>query len=103
MENDIDVSGVQLSSIGDPGTPYTGKFSGDGHTIGHIDMTEDKQTYSSGLFGTIGYSKTLNSEKESGKVMLLAANGAIVPVTLQEEFAEICLWVKFMAAPLLER
>lgn len=78
LENDIDVRGVQLSSIGDPGTPYTGKFSGDGHTIGHIDMTEDKQTYSSGLFGTIGYSKTLNSEKESGKVMLLAANGAIV-------------------------
>ena len=78
LENDIDVSGVQLSSIGDPGTPYTGKFSGDGHTIGHNDMTEDKQTYSSGLFGTIGYSKTLNSEKESGKVMLLAANGAIV-------------------------
>lgn len=78
LANDIDVSGVQLSSIGDPGTPYTGKFSGDGHTIGHVDMTEDKQTYSSGLFGTIGYSKTLNSEKESGKVMLLAANGAIV-------------------------
>ena len=78
LKNNIDVSGVQLSSIGDPGTPYTGKFSGDGHTIGHIDMTEDKQTYSSGLFGTIGYSKTLNSEKESGKVMLLAANGAIV-------------------------
>lgn len=78
LGNDIDVSGVQLSSIGDPGTPYTGKFSGDGHTISHIDMTEDKQTYSSGLFGTIGYSKTLNSEKESGKVMLLAANGAIV-------------------------
>lgn len=78
LGNDIDVSGVQLSSIGDPGTPYTGKFSGDGHTIGHIDMTEDKQTYSSGLFGTIGYSKTLNSEKESGKVMLLAVNGAIV-------------------------
>lgn len=77
LGNDIDVSGVQLSSIGDPGTPYTGKFSGDGHTIGHIDMTEDKQTYSSGLFGTIGYSKTLNSEKESGKVMLLAANGVI--------------------------
>ena len=78
LGNDIDVSGVQLSSIGDPGTPYTGKFSGGRHTIGHIDMTEDKQTYSSGLFGTIGYSKTLNSEKESGKVMLLAANGAIV-------------------------
>jgi len=78
LGNDIDVSGVQRSSIGDPGTPYTGKFSGDGHTIGHVDMTEDKQTYSSGLFGTIGYSKTLNSEKESGKVMLLAANGAIV-------------------------
>ena len=78
LKNNIDVNGEQLSSIGDPGTPYTGKFSGDGHTIGHIDMTEDKQTYSSGLFGTIGYSKTLNSEKESGKVMLLAANGAIV-------------------------
>lgn len=78
LGNDIDVNDVKLSSIGDPGTPYTGKFSGDGHTIGHIDMTEDKQTYSSGLFGTIGYSKTLNSEKESGKVMLLAANGAIV-------------------------
>lgn len=78
LGNDIDLSGVELSSIGDPEIPYIGKFSGDGHTIGHIDMTEDKQTYSSGLFGTIGYSKTLNSEKESGKVMLLAANGAIV-------------------------
>lgn len=87
LGNDIDVSGVQLSSIGDPGTPYTGKFSGDGHTIGHIDMTEDKQTYSSGLFGTIGYSKTLNSEKESGKVMLLAANGAIVSSDIA---GEIC-------------
>ena len=78
LKNNIDVSRVELRSIGYPGTLYIGKFSGDGHTIGHIDMTEDKQTYSSGLFGTIGYSKTLNSEKESGKVMLLAANGAIV-------------------------
>lgn len=78
LGNDIDVNDVKLSSIGDPEIPYIGKFSGDGHTISHIDMTEDKQTYSSGLFGTIGYSKTLNSEKESGKVMLLAANGAIV-------------------------
>ena len=40
LGNDIDVSGVQLSSIGDPGIPYTGKFSGDGHTISHVDMTK---------------------------------------------------------------
>ena len=78
LGNDIDVNGVNLSSIGDPEIPYTGKFSGDGHTISHIDMTEDKHTDSSGLFGTIGYSGTLNSEKENGKVMLLAANGDIV-------------------------
>lgn len=78
LENDIDVSGVKLSSIGDPEIPYIGKFSGDGHTISHIDMTEDKHTDSSGLFGTIGYSGTLNNEKENGKVMLLAANGDIV-------------------------
>lgn len=78
LVNDIDVNGVGLSSIGDPEIPYTGKFSGDGHTISHIDMTEDKHTYSSGLFGAIGYRGTQNSEKENGKVMLLAANGDIV-------------------------
>lgn len=71
LGNDIDVSGVQLSSIGDPGTPYTGKFSGDGHTIGHVNMTGDCL----GLFGGIG---NINGQiAESGKVMLLAANGVI--------------------------
>ena len=75
LANDIDVSGVQLSSIGDPGTPYTGKFSGDGHTISHVDMTKENDVYSSGLFAQIGY--TQNQLSESGKVMLLAANGVI--------------------------
>lgn len=73
LGNDIDVSGVQLSSIGDPGTPYTGKFSGDGHTISHVDMTKEDGVYSSGLFAQIG-----NSSGKSGKVILLAANGDIV-------------------------
>lgn len=40
LENDIDVSGVKLTSIGNPGTAYTGKFSGDGHTISHINLQE---------------------------------------------------------------
>lgn len=72
LKNNIDVSGVQLSSIGDPGTPYTGKFSGDGHTIGHVNMTGNCL----GLFGEIG---NINGQiAESGKVMLLAANGDIV-------------------------
>ena len=75
LGNDIDVSGVQLSSIGDPGIPYTGKFSGDGHTISHVDMTKENDVYSSGLFAQIGY--TQNQLSESGKVMLLAANGVI--------------------------
>ncbi len=71
LGNDIDVSGVQLSSIGDPGTPYTGKFSGDGHTIGHVNMAGNCL----GLFGGIG---NINGQiAESGKVMLLAANGVI--------------------------
>lgn len=71
LANDIDVSGVQLSSIGDPETPYTGKFSGDGHTIGHVNMAGDCL----GLFGGIG---NINGPiAESGKVMLLAANGVI--------------------------
>ena len=74
LGNDIDVSGVQLSSIGDPGTPYTGKFSGDGHTISHVDMTKENDVYSSGLFAQIGDQPS----KKSGKVMLLAANGDIV-------------------------
>ena len=73
LGNDIDVSGVQLSSIGNPGTAYTGKFSGDGHTISHVDMTKENAVYSSGLFAQIG-----NSSGKSGKVMLLAANGDIV-------------------------
>ena len=40
LGNDIDLSGVELSSIGDPEIPYIGKFSGDGHTISHVDMTK---------------------------------------------------------------
>lgn len=75
LKNNIDVSGVELRSIGDPGTPYIGKFSGDGHTISHVDMTKENDVYSSGLFAQIGY--TQNQLSESGKVMLLAANGVI--------------------------
>lgn len=74
LKNNIDVSRVELRSIGDPGTPYTGKFSGDGHTISHVDMTKEDGVYSSGLFAQIG-----NSSGKSGKViLLLAANGDIV-------------------------
>ena len=73
LENDIDVSGVKLTSIGNPVTAYTGKFSGDGHTISHVDMTKEEGVDSSGLFAQIG-----NSSGKSGKVMLLAANGDIV-------------------------
>lgn len=75
LKNDIDVSGVELRSIGNPGTPYIGKFSGDGHTISYVDMTKENDVYSSGLFAQIGY--TQNQLSESGKVMLLAANGVI--------------------------
>ena len=75
LKNNIDVSGVELRSIGDPGTPYIGKFSGDGHTISYVDMTKENDVYSSGLFAQIGY--TQNQLSESGKVMLLAANGVI--------------------------
>lgn len=74
LKNNIDVSGVELRSIGDPGTPYIGKFSGDGHTISHVDMTKENDVYSSGLFAQIGDQPS----KKSGKVMLLAANGDIV-------------------------
>ena len=75
LGNDIDVSGVELRSIGNPGTPYTGKFSGDGHTIGHVNMAGDCL----GLFGGIG---NINGQiAESGKVMLLAANGVIASNT----------------------
>ncbi len=73
LGNDIDLSGVELSSIGDPEIPYIGKFSGDGHTISHVDMTKENYVYSSGLFAQIG-----NSSGKSGKVILLAANGDIV-------------------------
>lgn len=65
------MSGVELRSIGNPGTPYIGKFSGDGHTISHVNMTGNCL----GLFGGIG---NINGQiAESGKVMLLAANGVI--------------------------
>lgn len=74
LKNNIDVSGVELRSIGNPETPYTGKFSGDGHTISHVDMTKEDNVYSSGLFAQIGDQPS----KKSGKVMLLAANGDIV-------------------------
>lgn len=71
LKNNIDVSGVELRSIGNPRTPYIGKFSGDGHTISHVNMTGNCL----GLFGGIG---NINGQiAESGKVMLLAANGVI--------------------------
>ena len=74
LGNDIDVNGVKLSSIGDPEIPYIGKFSGDGHTISHVDMTKENGVNSSGLFAQID-----NSSGKSGKVILLAAaNGDIV-------------------------
>lgn len=74
LGNDIDVSGAELKSIGDPEISYTGKFSGDGHTISHVDMTKEEGADSSGLFAQIG-----NSSGKSGKViLLLAANGDIV-------------------------
>ena len=41
------MSRVELRSIGDPGTPYIGKFSGDGHTISHVDMTKENDVYDS--------------------------------------------------------
>lgn len=65
LENDIDVSGVKLTSIGNPGTAYTGKFSGDGHTISHINLQEGN-----------GYGSLFGYVKDS-KVMLLAVNGEI--------------------------
>jgi hypothetical protein len=40
-----------------------------------VDMTKENDVYSSGLFAQIGY--TQNQLSESGKVMLLAANGVI--------------------------
>ena len=65
LENDIDVSGVKLTSIGNPGTAYTGKFSGDGHTISHINLKKGN-----------GYGSLFGYVKDS-KVMLLAVNGEI--------------------------
>lgn len=65
LGNDIDLSGVELKSIGDPETPYTGKFSGDGHTISHINLQEGN-----------GYGSLFGYVKDS-KVMLLAVNGEI--------------------------
>ena len=76
LKNNIDVSGVELRSIGNPVTPYIGKFSGDGHTISHVDMTKENGVYSSGLFAKIG-----DQPSKSGKVMLLAANGVIASNT----------------------
>lgn len=73
LGNDIDLSGVELSSIGDPEIPYIGKFSGDGHTISYVDMTKENAVYSSGLFAQIG-----DQLSKSGKVILLAAKGDIV-------------------------
>lgn len=65
LGNDIDLSGVELTSIGNPGTAYTGKFSGDGHTISHINLQEGN-----------GYGSLFGYVKDS-KVMLLAVNGEI--------------------------
>lgn len=65
LGNDIDLSGVELTSIGNPGTAYTGKFSGDGHTISHINLKKGN-----------GYGSLFGYVKDS-KVMLLAVNGEI--------------------------
>jgi Divergent InlB B-repeat domain len=53
LANDIDATGITLTSIGSSTGPFTGFFDGQGHTIGHISTlnTADDTT---GLFGYIG-------------------------------------------------
>lgn len=94
LKNNIDVSGVELRSIGNPGTPYIGKFSGDGHTISHVNMTGNCL----GLFGGIG---NINGQiAESGKVMLLAANGVIASNNAAGGICGYLLKGEIYAAPL---
>ena len=46
---DIDLSGKEFAPIGDSDTPFTGRFSGNGHTISNAVPDSEKQC--TGLFG----------------------------------------------------
>lgn len=53
LMKDLDLQGVEWTPIGTKGTPFTGTFDGNGHTISNWKIT-DKTTKYSGLFGYVG-------------------------------------------------
>ena len=64
LMNDIDLKGEDIV-IGTENSPFTGKFSGDGHTISGVKL--DKNTKNIGLFGAV----------DGGLIMNLAVEGDV--------------------------
>jgi hypothetical protein len=54
LTKDLDLSGVQLSPIGNSSTPFTGKFDGQGFRLKNISMSTD----SIEAFGVFGWTRT---------------------------------------------
>ena len=63
LVNDIDLTGVDFTPIGDSTNYFSGTFDGDGHTIGNLQINSSGN--SAGLFGFVGGSGTVKNVKLS--------------------------------------
>lgn len=62
---DIDLSGVELSPIGNSEMPFSGIFDGNGFKISNLKMTLDKSSQNVGLFGVTSGAKLKNITLEN--------------------------------------
>ncbi len=56
----IDVSGIEISPIGNTEIPFSGMFDGNGFTISNLKITQDSNSRNVGMFGVISSAKLKN-------------------------------------------
>lgn len=76
LEKDIDLSGVQITPIGNGSNPFSGVFDGDGHKITGLSFTKAEKTCDYyGLFGAIKNAQIKNLIIEEGEMLLNKNSG----------------------------
>ena len=72
LTDDIDLTGVTMSSIGTTSAAYNGKFNGQGHSISGFEMTTDGR---GGLFGDVT-NATIKNFSISGNLTVTGGTGS---------------------------
>lgn len=78
LEKDIDLEGLEMSPIGSLDNPFTGNFSGQGHTISNLLINRDKSDKGVGFFGAIKGSKITNLNIKNANITGGSVIGVLV-------------------------